>query len=144
MDHLENSFPLSTTPTILPTLPSFIVIEFLHYKGSPWNASNPNYVPIPPIKRGSCKQVLLHVAWGLTIHKAQGTTLKNATIYIWNVDRQGLAFTAISRVKSLSGLRISLDFSFSRYSRMQNNPYVQQRKQEEYLLDSKSLQAYCP
>ena len=35
-----------------PTLPSFVVIEFLHYKGPPWDASNPNYVPISPITRG--------------------------------------------------------------------------------------------
>ena len=36
-----------------PTLPYFFVIEFLHYKVPPWDASNPNYVPIPPITRGS-------------------------------------------------------------------------------------------
>ena len=77
------------------------------------------------------------MAWGLTIHKAQGMTLQNATIYIGNIDRQGLTFTAISRVTSLSGLRFSPPFSFSRYSRMQDNPYVQHRKQEEaYLLQS--------
>ena len=68
------------------------------------------------------------MAWGLTIHKAQGITLQNATIDIGNIDKIGLTFTAISRVKSLSGLRISQTFSFSRYSRMQDNPHVQRRK----------------
>ena len=38
------------------------------------------------------------MAWGLTIHKSQGMTLKNVTIDIGNIDRQGLTFTAISRV----------------------------------------------
>ena len=47
------------------------------------------------------------MAWGLTIHKAQGMTLQNVTIDIGNIDRQGLTFTAISRVTSISGLRVS-------------------------------------
>ena len=68
------------------------------------------------------------MAWDLTIHKAQGMTLQNETIDIGNIDRQGLTFTAISRVKSLSSLHISPTFYFSRYSRMQDNPYVQCRK----------------
>ena len=80
---------------------------------------------------------------GFNIHKAQGMTLQNVTIDIGNIDRQGLTFTAISRVTSLSGLRISPPFSFSRYSRMQDNPFVQRRKQEESLLASKSLKANC-
>ena len=83
----------------------------------------------------------LRMAWGLTIHKAQGMTLQNATIDIGNIDKQGLTFTTISRVKSLSGLHISPTFSFSKYSWMQDNPYVQHRKEEESLLSSKSLQA---
>ena len=81
------------------------------------------------------------MAWGLTIHKDQGMTLQNVTIDIGNIDRQGLTFTAISRVTSLSDLRISPPLSFSRHSRMQDNPYVQHRKEEESLLSSKSLQA---
>ena len=122
-----------------PTLQSFVVVEFLHYKGALWDASNPTYVPISPITRGMCIQLPLRMEWGLTIHKAQGMTLQNATIDIGNIDRQGITFTAISRVTSLSGLRISPPFSFSRYSRMQDNPYVQCRKKEEILLASKYL-----
>ena len=79
------------------------------------------------------------MAWGLTIHKAQSVTLQNATIDIGNIDRQGVTFTSISRVKYLLGLRISPSFSFSRYCRMQDNPFVQHRKQEENLIASKSL-----
>ena len=79
------------------------------------------------------------MAWGLTIHKAQGMTLKKVIVDIGNTDRQGLTFTAISIVTSHSGLHISPPFSFSRYSRMQDNPFVQRRKQEENVIPSKSL-----
>ena len=83
------------------------------------------------------------MAWGLTIHKAQGMNLQNVTIDIGNIDRQGFTFTTISRVTSLSSLRISPSFSFSKYSRMQDNPFVQRRKQEEILIASKYLKANC-
>ena len=36
-----------------PTLPSFVVVEFLHYKGPLWDSSNPTSVPISRITRGS-------------------------------------------------------------------------------------------
>ena len=70
-----------------PTLPSFVVIESLHYKRPPWDASNPNYIPIPPITRGSHRILPLFIPWGLKIHKAQDMTLQNATIDIGNIDR---------------------------------------------------------
>ena len=74
----------------LPSLPYFIVVEFLHYKGSLWDTSNPTYVPISPIKRGTRRQLPLHMAWGLTIHKAEGITLQNATIDIETLIDKGL------------------------------------------------------
>ena len=123
----------------LPTLQYFVVIEFLHYKGPPCDASNQNFVSIPPITRGSHRKVPLHMAWGLTIHKAQGMTLQNATIDIGNIDRKGLTFTAISRLKYLSSLCIYRSFSFYRYSRMKNNPYVQRRNKSKHCL----LQSHC-
>ena len=84
---------------IPPTLPSFVVVEFVHYKGPFWDASNPTYVPISAITRGSYRQIPLRMEWGLTIHKSQGMTLQNVTIDIGNIDKQGLTFIAISRVK---------------------------------------------
>ena len=122
-----------------PSLPSFVVVKFLHYKGPLCDAYNPIYVPISPITRGTRRQLPLCMAWGLTIHKAQGMTLQNATIDIGNIDRQGLTFTAISRVKYLPNLCISPAFSFPRYSRMQDNPHAQCRKKEESLTASNSL-----
>ena len=71
-----------------PPLPYFVVVEFLYYKGLLWDALNPTYVPIYPITRGSYRKLSLRMAWGLTIHKAQGMTLQNVTIDIGNIDRQ--------------------------------------------------------
>ena len=81
-----------------PELPSFVVVDFLHYKGPPWDPSNPKFVPIPPVTRGSRTQIPLRMAWALTIHKSQGMTLDKTTINIGNIDRQGLTFTFVSRV----------------------------------------------
>ena len=126
----------STTP---PNLPLFVVVNFMHYKGPPWDNANPNYVPILPVTRGSRRKLPLCMAWGLTIHKAQGMTLQKATIDIGNVDRQGLTFTVVSRVRHLCDLCITPTFSFSRYARMQDSACIQHRKQEESLIASKSI-----
>lgn len=37
----------------LPELPSFVVVDFIHYKGPPWDISHPNYVPMSLGTRGS-------------------------------------------------------------------------------------------
>ena len=54
----------------LPSLPYFVVVEFLYYKGPLWDVLNPTYVPISPITRGSRRQLPLRMAWDLTIRKA--------------------------------------------------------------------------
>ena len=72
---------------IPPTLPSFVVVEFLHYKGALWDTSNPTYVPISTITRGMHRRLPLRMAWGLKIHKEQGMNLQNATIDIGNIDK---------------------------------------------------------
>jgi ATP-dependent DNA helicase PIF1 len=122
-----------------PSLPAYVVVEFDTYLGPPWDDVNPNKIPIPPIKRGNKKQIPLKMAWGLTIHKSQGLTLSKATINIGKVEQQGLTFTAISRIKSLAGLRISPFFSFDRYAKMQDSTSVAMRKKEEARLHALSL-----
>ena len=72
--------------------------------GVPWDESFPQVVPITSIERGNNKQIPLKLAWGLTIHKSQGLTLDKATINIGKQERQGMAFTTISRVKDLACL----------------------------------------
>ena len=123
-----------------PALPSFVVVDFRQYRGTPWDISHPTYVPIPPITRGARRQIPLQMAWALTIHKSQGMTLDKATIDIGTKERQGLTFTAISRVRSLADIQINPAFPFSRIAEMHKNPYLKRRQQEESLLASKSMQ----
>ncbi|XP_057837395.2 uncharacterized protein LOC131047633 [Cryptomeria japonica] len=114
-----------------PQLPLFVVVQFQNYTGPPWDHNNPTNIPIPPISRGLQRQMPLKMAWALTIHKSQGLTLQRATIDIGNIDRQGMTFTAISRVRDLTSLRIHPAFTFERYARMQQSPHVTRRKEEE-------------
>ncbi|XP_057847781.2 uncharacterized protein LOC131057655 [Cryptomeria japonica] len=116
---------------IPPEFPLFVVVQFKNYIGLVWDHNNPKNIPLVPISRGLRRQLPLKMAWALTIHKAQGLTLQRATIDIGNTDRQGLTFTAISRVCDLTSLRIHPTFTFQRYSRIQHSPYVARRKQEE-------------
>ena len=96
-------------------------------------------MPIPSVVRGNRKQIPLKMAWALTIHKSQGLTLEHASIDIGTVEYQGMTFIAISRVKSLHGLRISPPFSFERYAKMSNSAYVTITKKEEECLKTMSL-----
>ena len=79
---------------------------------------------------GSQRQIPLTMAWAIAIHKSQGLTLQKATIDIGTTERQGLTFTTMSRVGSLCDLPIQIMFSFDKYSRMENNPYIIKWKKE--------------
>lgn len=114
-----------------PNLPKYDVVNFKNYIGPAWDTHNPNNVPITPITQGNSTQLPLAMAWAITIHKSQGLTLENATIDIGKKERQGLTFTAVSKVKSIDGLRIHPPFSFERYCKMQNNVYIIAKKKEE-------------
>ena len=119
-----------------PQLPMYATVSFDDYIGLPWDIRYPKIVPITPIARGNRKQIPLRMAWALTIHKSQGLTLQRATIDISIAERQGLTFIAISRVKSIDGLRISPSFTFERYSKVVKSAYAAIRKKEEQRLES--------
>jgi ATP-dependent DNA helicase PIF1 len=68
-------------------------------------------------------QIPLCLAWALTIHKIQGSTLNLAEIDIGNtIFEYGQTYVALSRIKSLDGLYLS---AFNPY-RIKANPVVKQ------------------
>lgn len=122
--------------TAPPEPPTYVTVEFDNYSGVPFDDRHPNIIPIAPLQRGRTFQLPLRLAWALTIHKSQGLTLSKATIDIGPREREGLTFVAVSRVKSLEGLRIMPPFTYDRYEKMKSGKQLSKRKVEECRLRS--------
>ena len=127
----------SDTNSHLDDTPLCVLVRFDGYDGpSVYNG----LIPIVPQKVGFMKnnvscfriQFPLQLAYGVTVHKSQGMTVDKAVVDIGVKEfALGLTYVALSRVKTIKGLRIDPAFPIDRLLRSINmNSSFQQKRIE--------------
>lgn len=116
--------------------PLVIMIKFDRYRGPTVNGS----VPIAPTESSwvsnghNCKrtQFPLLLAFAVTIHKAQGITLDKVVVNLGEKETSlGLAYVALSRVRTLEGLAFDKGYNYTRFSSIASSRNLSLRKIEE-------------
>jgi len=104
-------------------MPMAIMVEVDDYDGPKFPGTN--YVPIFPVtrrfeyKKRDCSRTNFPLcpAYAITVHKAQGLTLKQVVLNLERKDHSpGLSYVAISRVKRLSSIMFETPFDLSRFT----------------------------
>ncbi|KID83166.1 ATP-dependent DNA helicase PIF1 [Metarhizium guizhouense ARSEF 977] len=104
-------------------MPTAIMVEVDDYEGSKFPGTD--YIPIFPVTRRfeykkrdcSCTNFPLRPAYAITVHKAQGLTLKQVVLNLERKDHApGLSYVAISRVERLSSIMFETPFDLSRFT----------------------------
>lgn len=130
------------------SLPICILVELDSYSGPPFIGLHPTVIPICPFhvhfeyKGHQCTRIHFPVvlAWGLTIHKSQGLTLKKIIVDLGEKERQsGLTFVALSRVKHLHDLAFLNFFPFTRLSCIATHKNTKDRLEEERRLEGLAI-----
>jgi hypothetical protein len=111
----------ATTPSANEALP---YVQFLDSRGAPFFITVPRVVSEwrePGLGTVRTEQVPLALAWASTIHKSQGMSLDRVELSLANIFEAGQAYVALSRVRSLAGLRVT---GSVRRSAVRANPAV--------------------
>ena len=85
------------------TLPKVKLRDGTHLYVTPetWSIDNDSAKPL-----ASYSQIPLCLAWAITVHKSQGMTLEAAEMDLSQTFEQGQGYVALSRLKTLDGLRL--------------------------------------
>lgn len=104
-------------------MPAAIMIAVEGYDGPKFPGTT--HIPIFPVtrrfeyKKRDCSRTNfpLRPAYAITVHKAQGLTLKKVVLNLERKDHSpGLSYVAISRVKKLSSIMFETPFDLSRFT----------------------------
>ena len=130
-----------------PTSPIAVIVQFENYSGPSFQTSRDKLVPITPLLSTSNStgnferlQLPLKLVWSITIHKSQGLTINKAIVDIGTKEAvAGLAYVAISRVRSLDDLYVE-PMTYERLRAVINATNFQYRKKEESRIDKMDSQ----
>jgi ATP-dependent exoDNAse (exonuclease V) alpha subunit len=107
-----------------------LMVEFADYSGPSCSDTLANIVPIGAERMGQEIQLPVKLAWGMTIHKAQGLTLPKVTVDIGEREiASGLSFVAFSRVRKIADLRVA-PFTLTRITNLHEDYKLKRRKKE--------------